>query len=165
MLSVARHRGSRTSASATTSQRPDAPAHAKSYGRPDWQLGHPMAGQSLAVTRRPLPVTSVLAVVHWRGACDRRVRALDSPLASPVVPRLGVFGISDEPQKLSTDALLPCGGHGRVAFEPVDGGPSARPAAVARVRRPAIALTHVDSARGAAPAATGSVLFFDELAP
>src|SRR4051794_16093551 len=27
-----------------------------------WQLGHPMAGQSLGVTNRPLPVASTLAV-------------------------------------------------------------------------------------------------------
>ena len=97
-----------------------------------WQLGHPMAGQHLGVTNRPRPVASTLAVGFTGEASAIAAYArFDSPLASPVVPRLGVFRFYDEPQKLSTDALLPCGGQGRVVFEPIDGGPTARPATVA----------------------------------
>jgi hypothetical protein len=97
-----------------------------------WQLGHPMAGQSLGVTNRPLPVASTLAV-GFTGAANAiaAYARFDSPLASPVVPRLGVFLFYDERQKLSTDVLLPCEGQGRFVFDPIDGGPTARPASVA----------------------------------
>jgi hypothetical protein len=96
-----------------------------------WQLGHPMAGQSVAVTRRLLPVTSVLAIGFTGDASSIAAYArFDSPLASPVVPRLGAFKYYDDPQEIPTDVLLPCGGDGQVVFEPIDGGPNARRVAV-----------------------------------
>jgi hypothetical protein len=49
--------------------------------------------------------------------------------AEPVSP-IGPKQAFDAPQKISTDLNLPCGGDGQVVFQPVDGGPYARPAIV-----------------------------------
>jgi hypothetical protein len=95
-----------------------------------WQMGHPMAGQSVAVTRG-LPVTSARAAGFTGAASSIAAYArFDSPLASPVVPRLGLFTYYDSPETISTELSLPCGGDGQVVFQPVDGGPHARPAIV-----------------------------------
>jgi hypothetical protein len=90
-----------------------------------------MAGQSVAVTRRLLPVASVLATGFTGDASSIAAYArFDSPLASPVLPRLGAFAYYDDPQAIPTDVLLPCGGQGQVVFQPIDGGSNARPAIV-----------------------------------
>jgi hypothetical protein len=95
------------------------------------QMGHPLAGQAVAVTRRP-PTTALTAAPGYTGSAHSIAAYADfpSPFASAIRPPLGLFTRYDEPQKISTDLLFPCWGSGRIAFEPVDGGSTARPSIV-----------------------------------
>jgi hypothetical protein len=96
-----------------------------------YQLGHPLAGQSLAVTRL-VPTSAALAALGFTGEASSIAAYADfpSPLASPVRPQLALFQYYNLPAQLSTDVLLPCGGSGQIVFEPVDGGTTARAAVV-----------------------------------
>ena len=87
------------------------------------QLGHPMSGQSSEVER------STLLGAGFTGTA-RQIEAFvtfNSPLAGPAVPVLGIYSSYYAPVPISTGLLLPCGGTGKVTFEPVAGGAHAKP--------------------------------------
>jgi hypothetical protein len=95
-----------------------------------WQMGQPVAGQSVAVTRR-LPSTAATQV-GFTGEASSIAAYLHfaSPLASPFVPRVAVFRRYDFKQPIPTTLSVPCSGEGRAVFDPVDGGPKARASTV-----------------------------------
>jgi hypothetical protein len=86
------------------------------------QTGHPFGGQTVAVTR-------TTAGAGFTGEANSiRARLFTSPSASPIP--LALFRYYDQPAPISTDLSFPCAGTGRVAFRPVNGGSTARPAVV-----------------------------------
>jgi hypothetical protein len=97
------------------------------------RLGHPLAGQSTAVTQVP-PISAGAIVPGFTGLADSIEATVYFP--TPVVGppgggvHLALFDFYDQPAPISTEVELPCAGSGVVVFNPVEGGRSARPADV-----------------------------------
>lgn len=88
------------------------------------QLGHPFSGQTVTVQRAPH------AAAGFTGLADQ-IQAdifFVTPAARPTP--LALFSFYDDPAPISTSLEFPCSGSGQVVFEPVAGGPTARPAVV-----------------------------------
>jgi hypothetical protein len=99
------------------------------------RLGHPLAGQSSAVTQVP-PTSPGAIVPGFTGLADSIEATLyfPTPVVGPPAAggvRLALFDFYGEPVPISTEVELPCSGSGVVVFNPVEGGKSARPADVA----------------------------------
>jgi hypothetical protein len=91
------------------------------------QTGHPFAGQTVAVSR------ALEAGPGFTGLADSIAATLfyPSPVAGTgTAVALAVFRYYNLPAPISTALNLPCAGRGSVVFNPVLGGPSARPAVV-----------------------------------
>jgi hypothetical protein len=103
------------------------------------RMGHPLAGQSTAVTR-VIPITSAAIPPGFTGLADSIEATVYFPVPvgpptpvavpSPAGVHLGVFKYYDDPAPISTEVELPCSGSGVVVFNPLLGGPSARSADV-----------------------------------
>jgi hypothetical protein len=98
------------------------------------RMGHPLAGQSTAVTQLP-PATPGAIGPGFTGLADS-IEATVFPTAPVVGPpgggvKLALFDFYDDPAPISTEAELPCAGSGVVVFNPLNGGKTARPAEVA----------------------------------
>jgi len=91
------------------------------------QMGRPVAGQTLAVSRRVFvkagPNTGNARLI------SATVRYIGST-AQTVFPRLALFKAYDAPQEIPAGVALPCSGEGQIVFEGVDGGPNARASVV-----------------------------------
>jgi hypothetical protein len=97
------------------------------------RMGHPLAGQSTAVTQ--LPANPPSASGPGFTGLARSIEAtvyLPTPVAgSPGGGvHLALFDFYNAPAPISTEIELPCAGTGVVVFNPVSGGNTARPADV-----------------------------------
>ena len=96
------------------------------------QMGRPLGGQTLAVSRRVFvqagPNTGNARLI---AASARFIGST----AQTVFPRLVLFKAYDATQEIPVDVALPCSGEGQIVFDPVDGGPNARAAIVKVVFR------------------------------
>jgi hypothetical protein len=97
-------------------------------------MGHPLGGQSTAVSQLP-PVTPAPIGTGFTGLADSIEATVYFP--TPVVGHpgggvdLALFHFYNDPAPISTEVELPCSGSGVVVFNPVHGGKTARPADVA----------------------------------
>jgi hypothetical protein len=97
------------------------------------RMGHPLAGQSTAVTQ-VLPNSPGAIVPGFTGLADSIEATVHFP--TPVIGppagavHLALFDFYDQPAPISTEVELPCSGSGVVVFNPVEGGNTARPADV-----------------------------------
>jgi hypothetical protein len=97
------------------------------------RMGHPLAGQSTAVTQ-VLPTSTGAIGPGFTGLADRIEATVlfPTPVVGPPAGgvHLALFAFYDDPAPISTEVELPCSGSGVVVFNPVEGGKSARPADV-----------------------------------
>lgn len=98
------------------------------------RMGHPLAGQSTAVTQ-VLPISPGAIGPGFTGLADsiEATAYSPTPVVGPLVGgvHLALFAFYDDPAPISTEVELPCSGSGVVVFNPVAGGKTARPADVA----------------------------------
>jgi hypothetical protein len=97
----------------------------------DGRLGHPLAGQSTAVTQ-VAPISPGAIVPGFTGMADsiEATAYFPSPVVGSGGVHLALFDFYDEPAPISTAVELPCSGNGVVVFNPVEGGKGARAANV-----------------------------------
>jgi hypothetical protein len=97
-------------------------------------MGHPLAGQSTAVTQL-LPPTPGAIGPGVTGLADsiQATVFFPTPVVGPPAGgvHLALFDFYDDPAPISPELELPCAGSGVVVFNPVEGGKTARPADVA----------------------------------
>ena len=89
------------------------------------QTGHPMAGQTVAVTRVSQGGAGFTGQAN---SIKAKLYPSSSTTSSPIP--LALFYRYDQPAPISTDLSFPCWGTGSVVFKPLDGGPDARSAVV-----------------------------------
>jgi hypothetical protein len=94
------------------------------------KFGRAVPGQTVSVSRAV--VASTASAMGFTGAADSVAAYLDapSPLASPVRAPIAKFAFYNRPAAIPSDIPLPCSGTGRMSFEPIDGGTTARAAVV-----------------------------------
>jgi hypothetical protein len=98
------------------------------------RLGHPLAGQSTAVTQA-LPISPGALGPGFTGQANSIEATVFFNLGPGVPPvggaHLALFKFYNDPAPIPTEVELPCSGSGVVVFDPVLGGESARPVDVA----------------------------------
>jgi hypothetical protein len=90
------------------------------------QMGHPLSGQTVGVQSL---ARIALSAAGYTGQADSIAADLyfPSPATGAFPIQLAVFSYYNDPAPISTSLEFPCYGSGEVVFDPVGGGPTARP--------------------------------------
>ena len=98
------------------------------------QTGHPFAGQTVGVSRLPVPSPAAATTIGYTGDRATSIGAFfgpPPPAGAPVPPSAGYVDFTAYgTQAIPTSLLLPCGGSGQVTFVPLPLDPSERSVAV-----------------------------------